>query len=56
MKILIAYDGSERADKGIDNLSADAQQRIVQMILPENRLSEIKLLRRVPDERLGTTD
>jgi integrase len=34
----------------------DAQQRIVQMILPEDRLSEIKLLRRGPDERLDTTN
>jgi len=34
----------------------DAQQRIVQMILPEDRWSEIKLLRRGPDERLDTTN
>ena len=34
----------------------EAQQRVVQMILPEERLSGIKLLRSGPDERLDTTD
>ena len=31
----------------------EAQQRIVEMVLPEDGLSEIKLQRRGPDERLG---
>ena len=33
----------------------EAQQRVVQMILPEERLSGIKLLRSGPDDRLDTT-
>jgi len=32
----------------------EAQQRVVQMILPEERLGGIKLLRHGPDERLDT--
>ena len=34
----------------------EAQQRVVQMILPEERLGGIKLLRNGPDERLDTTN
>jgi integrase len=34
----------------------EAQQRVVQMILPEERLSGIKLLRSGPDELLDTTN
>jgi integrase len=34
----------------------EAQQRIVEMVLPEDRLTEIKLQRRGPDERLSGSE